>query len=181
MGTELTQHDNDLSANTARPASPRDAAGTPPFPSIPWLDPASAAAVIDITRSLAAHHPEALAVILFGSVARYKERPLDDPQPSDVDLLLLLDASALNPHASRLTREQELALHHTIGQADWRQRSPREVKVLFVYRDLEHWDDQFIENVARDGILLWSRGPLPAPLAVIAERGPLASRAPSAH
>jgi predicted nucleotidyltransferase len=167
-----------VDSDADRIASQRDQVDPPP---ISWLDPATAAAVVDITRSLAEQHPEALAVILFGSVARHDERPLNDPQPSDVDLLLLLDASVLDPHASRLTRKQELALHHTIGEADWRQRSPREVKVLFVHRDLERWDDQFIENVARDGILLWARGSLPTPLAAIAERGPLASLAPSAH
>ena len=32
-------------------------------------------------------------MIIFGSVARREERPLDDPEPSDVDHLLLLDAT----------------------------------------------------------------------------------------
>ena len=109
-------------------------------------------------------------MILFGSVARREERPVDDPEPSDVDLLLLLDPTTYTPVASRLTREQELALHHTIGMADYRHRAPREIKVLFVYCDLERWDSLFIENVARDGILLWSRASLPTPFAPIAER-----------
>jgi len=37
-------------------------------------------------------------------------------------------------------------------------------------RDLERWDPMFIGNVAHDGILLWARGPLPTPFALIAER-----------
>ena len=157
MGTDLTQ-------DRAR-TDPSSEAGPPLVPAIPWLDPVTAAEVVDTVQSLAERHPEAQAVILFGSVARHEERPLDDPQPSDVDLLLLLDAAAIEPSARRLTREQELALHHTIGEADTRHRSPREIKVVFMYRDLERWDEQFIENVARDGMLLWARGPLPAPLA----------------
>src|SRR5262245_16593020 len=111
MGTELfppLQPSRQLS----RPAEPT-------VPRIPWLDPTTAAAVDYIVQSLAVGHPEALAVILFGSAARHQERPLDDLEPSDVDLLLLLDASALDPLARRLSREQELTLHHTIGEADY--------------------------------------------------------------
>ena len=134
------------------------------------LDPETVASVIDICQSLIESHPEAIAVILFGSVARREERPLDDPEPSDVDLLLLLDATLRTEGASRLTRDQELALHNTIGMADYRHHAPREIKTLFVYRDLERWDSLFVENVARDGILLWSRAPLPMPFAPIAER-----------
>jgi predicted nucleotidyltransferase len=148
---------------------------------MPWLDPATAAGVVDIVQSLAVEHPEAYAVILFGSVARREERSLDDSEPSDVDLLLLFDPAVLDPSARGLTREQELALIHTIGEADYRQQSPREIKFIFASRDLEGCDELFIDNVARDGILLWARGPLPAPLAAIAERGPLASLATSAH
>lgn len=140
---------------------------------IPWLDPETAAGLVEIVRSVAAHHPEVQAVILFGSVARHEERPVYDPAPSDVDLLLVLDAGALDPAATRLTHAQELALTHTIGEADYRHRlAPREIKSLFLYRDLEGWDPLFIENVARDGILLWGRAPLPDPLAPAAARAP---------
>jgi predicted nucleotidyltransferase len=166
MGTDLTEQARQT--NCPLPTEPE--LGRPDVPFIPWLDPATAAGVTDIVQSLAADHSEALAVILFGSVARREERPLDDPEPSDVDLLLLLDATALTPPAEQLTREQELALHRTIGAADYRHRSPREIKVLFAYRDLARWDSLFIENVVREGILLWARGPLPAPLAPLAER-----------
>jgi predicted nucleotidyltransferase len=170
MGAQLSRDSQDaIGASQALPA--RGQLTVPDVPSIPWLDPATAAGVVDIVQSLAADHPEALAVILFGSVARHEERPLDDPQPSDVDLLLLLDASAVAADAHRLSRERELALHRTIIEADYRQQSPREIKVLFVYRDLERWDELFIDNVAHDGILLWARGPLPAPLAPVATRG----------
>jgi predicted nucleotidyltransferase len=163
MGTDLndTTIDTNLTSTAARPT----------VRAIPWLDAETAAAVIDITQSVAENHPEVQAVILFGSVARREERPLDDPQPSDVDLLLVLDATVRDPGASRLSREHDLALIHTIGEADYRHRTaPREVQRLFIYMDLANWDPMFIENVARDGILLWSRAPLPAPFAPIAER-----------
>ncbi|HEY7339783.1 MAG TPA: nucleotidyltransferase domain-containing protein [Ktedonobacterales bacterium] len=128
---------------------------------IPWLDPVTAAAVDDIAQTLVRRHPEVQTVILFGSVARHEERPLDDRNPSDVDILLVLDPSALDLSASRLTHTQELALRATIGDADYRHRSPRAISVLFMNRDLEGWDSLFIENVARDGIVLWTRGDVP--------------------
>jgi predicted nucleotidyltransferase len=110
----LNQTANDTTTNIDIPS-----ATTPPSVRlIPWLDEETATAVDDITRSVAEHHPEVQAVILFGSVARQEERSLDDLQPSDVDLLLVLDAAALDPTATRLPREQDLALIHTIGEAD---------------------------------------------------------------
>jgi predicted nucleotidyltransferase len=167
MGTDLNPTTNDLATNI----DITSAAAAPHVRPISWLDEETAAAVVDITRSVAESHPEVQAVILFGSVARREERPLDDPQPSDVDLLLVLDVAALDSTAARLTYEQQLALIHTIGEADYRHRTaPREIKSLFIYRDLANWDPMFIENVARDGILLWSRGHLPAAFAPIAER-----------
>jgi predicted nucleotidyltransferase len=137
---------------------------------IPWLDPATNTAVREIIRALAQGHPEAQAVILFGSVARREERSLDDPEPSDVDLLLLLDAHAVDSAVERLSYQQELALRATVGEADYRWSAPRVIQILFVYRTLAGWDPLFIENVAQDGILLWSRGPLPDLLATVAER-----------
>src|SRR5215471_2296376 len=121
--------------------------GRPAVPTIPWLDPATAAGLVDIVQSLAAGHPEAYAVILFGSVARREERPLDDSEPSDVDLLLLLDVTAANPGSRWWTQEQEVALVHTIGDADYRHRSPREIKFIFATRNLDRCDDLFVENV----------------------------------
>ena len=58
----------------------------------PWLDAQSSALVRDIVLTLTSHYPDLLAVVLFGSVARHEERPLSDPQPSDVDLLAIFDS-----------------------------------------------------------------------------------------
>ncbi|WIG61453.1 MAG: hypothetical protein OJF49_004201 [Ktedonobacterales bacterium] len=163
MGTDLNQTTQDAGApiNTVHPY----------VPVVAWLDAETAASVEDITQSLAEQHPEVLAVILFGSVARHEERSLDDPMPSDVDLLVLIDPGVADTAVERLSAERELAITATIGEADYRHHdAPREVKTIFMYRDLAHWDPLFIENVARDGILLWARGPLPSPLSLIEMR-----------
>jgi hypothetical protein len=69
----LNQTANDTTTNIDIPS-----ATTPPSVRlIPWLDDETTAALVDITRSVAEHHPEVQAVILFGSVARQEERSLD--------------------------------------------------------------------------------------------------------
>lgn len=130
-----------------------------------WLDDQTAALVRAITRQLAERHADILAVILFGSVARHDERPLDDPAPSDVDLLLLVP--------EHLSEERALAIHHTIGEAGSPYGyTPREVQALLMERDQANWDATFIENVAREGLLLLAREPLPPAFAPIAARTP---------
>ncbi|HEV2582111.1 MAG TPA: nucleotidyltransferase domain-containing protein [Ktedonobacteraceae bacterium] len=44
-----------------------------------WLDRETRALVKDIIRLLKARHPDLLAIILYGSVARHEERPLPAP------------------------------------------------------------------------------------------------------
>ncbi|HEY6410497.1 MAG TPA: hypothetical protein VIY29_23860 [Ktedonobacteraceae bacterium] len=43
--------------------------------------------------------------------------------------------------------------------------APREVNVLLSDRTMQIWDSLFLENLARDGILLYARSSIPAPLA----------------
>ena len=127
---------------------------------LPWLDARSSALVRDIVATLASHYPDLLAVVLFGSVARHDERSLTDPQPSDVDLLVIFDTDEDPVHLPR-----GLDITHTIGQARNRHLdAPREVQVMFATSAMREWDTTFIANVARDGLLLWARGPLPQPL-----------------
>jgi predicted nucleotidyltransferase len=130
--------------------------------SIPiWLDKATRALVEDIIWLLSERHPELLAIILYGSVARHEERPLEGSDPSDVDLLVVFDTDD-----TLLDVHQGDSLHHTLGLAYNRHLdAPREVKVMFTSRTLQEWDPTFIDNVKRDGIVLFTRGPLPAPLA----------------
>ncbi len=126
-----------------------------------WLDRKTRALIKDIIGLLSERHPDLLAVILYGSVARHEERPLDEPNPSDVDLLAVLDSDDLH-----VALHQGDALFHTLGLAYNRHLdTPREVQVLFASRTLQEWDPTFIANVARDGIVLFTRGPLPIPFA----------------
>ncbi len=126
-----------------------------------WLDSETGSLIGDIIGLLSERHPDLRAVILYGSVARHEERPLSEPDPSDVDLLAILDSD--DP---LLEVHQGDTLAHTVGLAYTRHLdAPREVQVMFASRTLQEWDPTFIANVKRDGIVLYKRGPLPAPLA----------------
>ncbi len=59
----------------------------------PWLDEETSALVREKAELLAQRHPDVLAIILYGSVARHEERSLDAPDPSDVDLLVVLNGN----------------------------------------------------------------------------------------
>lgn len=139
---------------------------------VPWLDERTSGLVRSIVASVAECHPEFRAAILYGSVARREERPLADPEPSDVDVLLLFDVT---PGQVDIPFPLYRAIFASIGEA--RQRylyPPREVQALPVPSDLRGWDPAFVENVARDGVLLWARQPLPPRLAPVAARTALA-------
>ncbi|MDQ6661953.1 MAG: nucleotidyltransferase domain-containing protein [Chloroflexota bacterium] len=126
-----------------------------------WLDESTRVLVEDIIRLLAEQHSDLLAVILYGSVARHEERPSDAFNTSDVDLLAVFDSDdpLLDVHRGDI-------LSHTLGLAYTRHLdAPREVQVMFASRTLQEWDPTFITNVKRDGIVLYARGGLPAPLA----------------
>ena len=124
-----------------------------------WLDSLTRNLIVDIVNVLAEQQPDLLAVILYGSVARHDERPLG-ANPSDVDLLAIFDSEDV---LLAVNRSDSLA--HTVGLAYNRHLdAPREVQVMFASRDLQEWDPTFIANVARDGIVLFQRGPFPAVL-----------------
>jgi hypothetical protein len=99
-------------------------------------------------------------VILFGSVAQMKSVPPSDASPSDVDLLAIFDTT------DRLVRPYREGNFATIIDAySHHLDAPREVNVLLSDRTIQTWDTMFLDNLARDGILLYARGSLPAPLA----------------
>lgn len=129
----------------------------------PWLDTRMSALVRDIVVTLASHYPDLMAIVLFGSLARHEERPLSDPQPSDVDLLAIFDSDEDPVYLPR-----GLAITHTIGLARNRHlNAPRDVQVLFASHTMREWDTTFLANVARDGLLVWAGGPLPEPLSAL--------------
>lgn len=147
---QLSNHDTQMSGEDQREFEQRVRS------MVPWLDEQTLVLLAAIIAAVAAEHPAVQAVILFGSVVRHEERPLDDPYPSDVDLLLLVTP---DPVRQRLPYAQQFALWRTIGDVEFQHRSaPREVQVSLVETTLADWDELFITNVARDGILLWRRG-----------------------
>lgn len=166
MGAELiTDLDGGTEDSLGAPYLPTEEEN---IPVVPWLDQEPAGLVRTIITTVTYRHPDLRAVILYGSIARHEERPLDDAEPSDVDLLLVFD---LEPALERMPHERLLAIFDSVGLARDRYPSPpREVQVMPVIRDLADWDPTFVAAVARDGLLLWARGPLPAPLAPVAAR-----------
>jgi predicted nucleotidyltransferase len=132
-----------------------------------WLDATTSALVDDMIETLANAFPDLLAVILFGSIARHDERPIDDEIPSDVDLLLVFDTDDEHITVNR-GREVTVAL----GEGKCRHLdAPRDVMDMLASRTLREWDATFVANVARDGVLLFARGPLPEPLAPLGAPG----------
>jgi len=131
-------------------------------PRLPWLDDDTAGLVHDLVATVARHHEVVRAAILCGSVARGEERPLDDAEPSDVDLLLVFD---LEPERDQQPLERRLAISHSIGLAlDHRLHAPGEVNVLSAVGEFADWDPTFVAHVAHDGLQLWARRSLPAAL-----------------
>ena len=126
-----------------------------------WLDHATSALVEETVSLLIKRHADILlAVILFGSVARHEERPPNDAYPSNVDLLAFFDTT------DRLVRPYREDIFATIIDAyALHLDAPREVSVLLSDRTMQTWDSMFLDNLARDGILLYARGSLPAQLA----------------
>ncbi|HLX40549.1 MAG TPA: nucleotidyltransferase domain-containing protein, partial [Ktedonobacteraceae bacterium] len=106
------------------------------------LDTSTRTLVEDIITLLSARHPDLLAVILYGSVARHDERTLDTFNTSDVDLLAVFDSDdpLLDVHQGDM-------LSHTLGLAYTHHLdAPREVQVMFSSRTLQEWDPTFIAN-----------------------------------
>ncbi len=136
--------------------------------SVPWLDLESERLMRAVVAAVAARHRELVAAILYGSVARRQARPPSDPDPSDIDLLLYFDFGA---GQDRISADETLAICESEGYAlDHNPDSPREIRTVLATGGLADWDETFVANVARDGILLWSRGPLPAALAPVEAR-----------
>jgi hypothetical protein len=70
---------------------------------------------------------------------------------------------------SALRRMQAPGCFTYLGRAyDRHMEGPRDVKAMVASRTLGEWDPTFVAAVGRDGVLLRARGPLPAPLAVVA-------------
>lgn len=126
--------------------------------SIPaWLDNKTRALAEETVAMFIQRYADVLiALILFGSIARHDERPLDDPYISDVDILAIFDTD------DRLVEPYRDSIFKTIIDALMLHLdAPREVNVMPVDRTMRTWDEMFLDNVARDGIVLYARGSLP--------------------
>ncbi len=121
------------------------------------INPESRAHLSQVVRTLVAHYQATLlGIVLFGSVARGEERHMRDPRPSDIDLLLIYNQE------SEPGLEDRLALFRLLGEiATAHPDDLREINVMFATRNLSEWDSYFIEQVARDGIVLYAAAPLP--------------------
>jgi len=138
------------------------------IPLVPWLDDETAGYLRRILALLAQRKPETYAAILFGSVSRHHERRLDDPHPSDVDVLVLFHPQ---PEQEDVTPEQRSAISWAMIDAlQAYPNPPREVQITGALMHFVRWDPSFVENIAREGILLWARGPLPPALAAMEQR-----------
>ena len=126
--------------------------------SIPtWLDDDTCALVEETIAMLIQRYTDVLiAIVLFGSIARHDERPLDDSNTSDVDVLAIFDTT------DRLVEPYRDGIFATIIDALMLHLdAPREVNVMPVDKTMRTWDEMFLDSVARDGIVLYARGPLP--------------------
>ena len=168
MGNKLSQADHtDHTDHTVRgnnrarkePVPVPDGADRPITP-IPWLDEETEHFLRHALSLLIERCPDLQAAILYGSVARRTARPLNDPHPSDVDVLLIfLPEGDLDTVSAAQRAAVSWAKVDVIDQYP----QARDLQFMPTLFDLARWDTSFIENVARDGILLWARSSLPAP------------------
>src|SRR5437868_7910515 len=74
------------------------------LPRLPRLDRETDELLQDVVATLEQAFPDLLAIILFGSVPRHEERPLDDAETSDVDVLALFDTDDSACHSQSWAR-----------------------------------------------------------------------------
>jgi len=160
----------------------------PQLPRVAWLDHATANALRRLVALLAVGVPGVRAILLFGSVARHEARPLTDPAPSDVDLLVVFDPplpssptqrrtpnGAEHPeHPESLTTPQQTMLSQAVVQALLAfPAAARDLHVTGAIPPFTRWDPSFLEHIAQDGLLLWAATAppdLPAPLDALGQR-----------
>ncbi len=132
------------------------------------LDQETAAYIHYVTQQIAQTVPHALVAILFGSVARHNARPLTDPCPSDVDVLVVCSPEG---EQEAVTSEQHAALSRAVVSGyEAYPDAPRDVEILGALSHFKGWDEMFVANVAREGVVLWARGPLPEVLSPLSKR-----------
>jgi len=110
-----------------------------------WLDDATSALVEETLSMLIKRHANILlAVILFGSIARHEERPLDDSCPSDVDLLAIFDTT------DRLVKPYREDIFATIIDACALHLDALVRSMCCSPTGHADWDAMFLDNIAHD-------------------------------
>ena len=117
-----------------------------------WIMPETASHLQDIIARLVDQHEDSiLGIVLYGSFARHEARPLDDRDPSDLDLLILVNTD------EEITGADYHAVFHSLGLAHQQHLDdPQEIVVMLGTRHMREWDAMFVENIMRDGIVLYT-------------------------
>ncbi len=135
--------------------------------SINWLDTETAQYVRHVLTLLITQREDLRAAILFGSVARQQARPLADVHPSDVDVVLIFDTE----HGrTTISGSQYSAVSATKVAVIDQYPNARDLQFALTLPTFAGWDTSFVENIARDGVLLWAREPLPPQLQAVQAR-----------
>jgi|GEM_PF-1380543 predicted nucleotidyltransferase len=150
-----------------RQAQHRSSSSIQSITPIPRLDEETEKYLRHVLTLLITRREDLLAAVLYGSVARQTVRALDDPDPSDVDVLLIFEPEQ---REQRVSNAQHTAISWAKIEVIDRYPQARELQLMSTVPDFAGWDSSFVENVAHDGILLWARGPLPEVLHPVEER-----------
>ena len=132
------------------------------IPVVPWLDLETTMTIQALVVRLIATHPDITAIVLFGSVARHTERPLADPSPSDVDVLVLYEVPAISdtdePQSGAQANDRALEepINKTAQDFLAGHPSPHECEVHGLPNTLHRASVLFRASIAEDGIPLWS-------------------------
>ena len=102
------------------------------------LDQETAAYIRYVTLQIAQTVPHALAALLFGSVARHNARPLTDPCPSDVDVLVVCSPEG---DQEEVSSEQHAALSRAVVSGyEAYPNTLRDVEILGALTHFMGWD-----------------------------------------
>lgn len=137
----------------------------------PWLDDDLYIGELEIVHAMILHLPDILAVILYGAAVHRQDFVSGGSGPVTLELLVIMDTDdeqvALN---AQISLTQILTTTHGFQPNDL---SELYMRLTFVSRGLRERENQLIATVARDGLLIWARAPVPPVLAAVAMRAPL--------
>jgi predicted nucleotidyltransferase len=110
-----------------------------------WIPEPERSYLLDVAETLPHQVPAIQKMILFGSMARGTARPMSDPDPSDLDLFVLV---------SSRTPEIDTAIYAEFGQLNRLHDIERDEHIL-VDQDFTNWSQEFIRTLVTEGITLY--------------------------